>query len=424
MQIGITGLPEKLHIPLTCPRYGDAGFTLSVDDNRERDSIFIKIAANDKLFSGKQNSVFYLVAQSGGRVYYTTEGKLAAPTFVARVARSRFPSGITQFTLFSDGGEPINARLAFIMNDDTMKMKLTNVANSYAPRQKVSIGIDSHPAETDSLVGSFSVSVINESRVFANESAESTILNNILMTSELRGYIEQPNYYFTGINEQKQADLDVLMLTQGYRRFEWMEVLNNTVEPIAYQPQKALVLEGTLKTPSGNPVPYGKVTFAATRDGVVTDTTTDADGNFRFDNLDVSDTAKIVLRARKQHNGSNLSIYVKQLEYPLVEKQANKDILQMGATDAALTPEMKKYIAEYEQQQKQDSLRNGRQLNEVKIIAKKLPKPDEYNSYGTAMEYDADMKKLAKEQVVTTMALTDVIPGTSYIQGKEILLYK
>jgi Carboxypeptidase regulatory-like domain len=394
------------------PPVRDAGFTLSVD-NKERDSIFIKIAVNDKLFSGKQNSVFYLVAQSGGRVYYTTEGKLASPVFAARVARSRFPSGIVQFTLFSQEGEPINERLAFVMNDDTMKMKLTNVASSYAPRQKVSIGIESHPGEKDSLIGSFSVSVINESRVFVNETAESTILNNILVTSELKGYIEQPNYYFTNINGQKQADLDVLMLTQGYRRFEWKKVLGDTVEPIIYQPQQGLELDGTLKTPSGKPVPNGKVTFAATRDGVVTDTTTDVDGNFRFTNLNVSDTAKIVLRARKEHNSSNVAIFVKQPDYPLVVKNT-KDNIRIADS---ITPEMQKNINEYREQRKQDSLKNGIVLKEVVIKGKKAPKPDTYNGYGTSYEYDVDMRRLNGENTVKD-ALPMIIPGAWYQLGK------
>jgi hypothetical protein len=68
--------------------------------------------------------------------------------------------------------------------------------------------------DPSAATGSFSVSVINESLTPINKNKESTILNNLLLTSDLKGYIEQPNYYFNKENEQTRSDLDVLMLTQ------------------------------------------------------------------------------------------------------------------------------------------------------------------------------------------------------------------
>src|SRR6202034_3243781 len=101
------------------------------------------------------------------------------------------------------------------------------------------------------VTGNFSVAVINENRVGVDENDESTILNNLLLTSDLKGYIEQPNYYFTNVNDHNKADLDLLMLTQGYRSFEWKQVSNNNSQTISYQPERSLELNGTLKTPKG-----------------------------------------------------------------------------------------------------------------------------------------------------------------------------
>jgi len=407
---------SKLTIDL--PVVHAEGFTLTINNNNA-DSVYVKVAANDKMFQAAQNTVFYLVAQSAGKVYYTAESKLSAPVFTTRIAKSRFPSGIVQFTLFSQSGEPLNERIIFIQNNDGIKLTLSSPAQTYSTRQKVKIDINTKNDTVKAATGSFSVAVINESRVPENENAESTILNNLLLTSDLKGYIEQPNYYFADINDQKRADLDLLMLTQGYRSFEWKKVLNtpantttSTIPTNPYQPETDLHIEGTLKTPSGKPLPKSKITLVATKDGLATDTVADVNGLFRFSGLTLSDTAKIILRARKANNGSNINIYVKQRDYPAVIKSSTGD-----ETDASLTPEMLKNIADY-QQQNQDSLKGNRQLKEVKIKAKRGPRPDRYNEYGTALEYDADMKKLRAEQIVTSQALTDVIQGLVYSEGR------
>jgi len=394
---------SKLAVDL--PVAHDSGFVLTVNSN-SADSVYVKVAANDKLFQAAQNTAFYLVAQSAGKVYYTAQSKLSAPVFTSRLAKSRFPSGIVQFTLFSQTGEPLNERIIFVQNNDGLKLTLSSPAQTYSARQKVKIDLSTKADTGKAAMGSFSVAVINESRLPGDENSESTILNNLLLTSDLKGYIEQPNYYFTDVNDQKQADLDLLMLTQGYRRFEWKQVLNNTSPIITYRPQTDLELQGALKTPSGTPLPKGKVTLLSTREGFATDTLTDINGIFRFNGLNLSDTSKIVLRARKQNNGSNVAIYVKQPEYPAVIKSNKVNLV----TAAKLTPEMQKNIEIYREQQKQDSLNSLHQLKEVTVKAKKTSKPDIFNNYGTALERNLDMGR-AREYQTLGEAIHYLAPG-------------
>lgn len=398
------------------PAAREKGYTLTLN-NSNADSIYVKVAANDKQFSESQNAMFYLVAQCAGKVYYTAQSKLNTPVFLAGIAKNRFPSGIVQFTIFSQSDEPLNERLVFVQNNDELNIRLSSDSVKYSTRGKVKIALDAKSDTGKAPIGSFSVAVINESRVPVNENAESTILNNLLLTSDLKGYIEQPNYYFTDINDQKRADLDVLMLTQGYRRFEWKQILNPTsAAKLAYKPETDLTLEGTLKKPSGTPLPKGKITLLATRDGFISDTTTDINGIFRFTGLNLSDTAKIVLRARKEHNGSNVAIYVKQQEYPAVIKSGENNL------SAQLTPEMIKNIGEYEKRYKEDSLTSGGQLKEVKIVAKKQAPPDRFNSYGTALERNLDMARAREYQTVgeAVRYLAPGFRGKAVVDGLEI----
>ncbi|MBS1501283.1 MAG: hypothetical protein JST32_04430 [Bacteroidetes bacterium] len=403
---------DSVKLTADLPKASEKGFVLTVN-NSNPDTAYVHVAANDLLFRESQNAMFYLVAQSAGQVYFTTQSRLFAPSFTISLPKKRFPTGIAQFTLFSQSGEPLNERIAFISNDDSLHIRLSSESAKYTTRQKVRIDVDTKK-DSSVNIASLSVAVVNESRLPGNENDESTIVNNLLLTSDLKGYIEQPNYYFTDVNNQKRADLDVLMLTQGYRRFEWKEVLNNPSPKMTYLPESDLQLEGTLKTPSGASVPNGKVTLLATSTGLITDTTSDLNGNFRFAGLDLPDTGKIVIRARKQHNGSNLAIYVKQADYPRIAKDHVDDVPLAGN----LTPEMIKNIAEHREQLRQDSLKARTQIKGVTISAKKEPKPDIFNNYGTALERNLNMS-LARNYPTVGEAIRALMPG--YRGGSFVL---
>ena len=360
---------NKASVTVALPVAKEEGFTLLIN-NRVKDSIRVIVSANPQLYLFKQNTRFYLVAQSAGKIYYTATANLESPVFSTSIIKSRFPSGILQFTLFSDTGQPLNERVVFIQNNDTLKLNLTGRQGNYQTKEKVKINIDAGDAGQKPVTGTFSAAVINDSLLGVDEYAENTIFTALLLTSDIKGYIEKPNYYFLDPTDETRADLDVLMLTQGYRRFNWKEILNKTNFSNRYPPEKTLELDGSLQTPGDAPVVGGHVTLSATRENLYADTTTDINGNFIFKGLDLPDTAKIVLYARKKHNGSNLKIIVNNIDYPLPggqgqEPSANVSLLRNSET-------FKKNIAALQERKKNDSLQIVRELKEVTIKGRKI----------------------------------------------------
>jgi len=413
----IKGIGETV-FTVDLPKALDKGYLLSINNTLD-DSVFIKVAVNENLFNEQKNSVFYILAQSAGKVYFTSQGKLEGLVYTAKVDKARFPSGIAQFTLFSQVGEPVAERIAFINNPDTLKLNIaTQDVKTYTTRQSVKINIDAKDGNDKPVAGSFSVTVTNESRIPSDENSEVTILNNLLLTSDLKGYIEQPNYYFNHLNEDAKADLDILMLTQGYRRFEWKPILDHKPQAINYLPEKSLEIDGSIKTPSGQPVVNGSVTLMSTKEKLLLDTTTDLNGDFKFKDLYLSDTSKIILRARKEHNGSNVTIYVKQPDYPPVPKSAR---VAGSFNDHIQTAILQKFATN---QPKTDSLMAGRQLNQVTISAKKTYQHDELDNYGMTMEYDVNLKKLPSEFSNIKDIFTEIIPGVHLDLKKNIYVYE
>ena len=361
------------------PKAKEAGFTLGINNSRP-DSIFLKVAANETLFKQKQHSAFYVVAQTGGKVYYTAKSTLEDQVFTAAIDKKRFPSGIVQFTLFTGDGEPLNERSAFIQNDDTLQLKINNPVKTFAPGQKVTLNLDVKNQSAEPVMGAFSASVTNESMLLGDEASDIDILSSLLLTSDLKGYVEKPGYYFNNANDQTRADLDILLLTQGYQRFEWKSILSNTIAPATYQPETSLELAGSIKTYSGKAVPNGKVSLIAIKDNFMSDTTTNANGDFKFTNLGLPDSAKVLLSAKKINNGNNVNISVNKPVYPPVIKQKHLAYLNAITTDL---PAITKADSVQKRQKQIADLRNRRILKEVTIKAHKVykrEKPDLSNS--------------------------------------------
>jgi hypothetical protein len=364
---------------LAClPKAKPLGYALNIN-NSQKDSVFIKIAVNDKTLAADKDKNFYVIAQSNGKVYYATQAKLEETVYTSAIARNRFPEGIVQFTLFSQSGEPLAERIAFMENKvDEINVSINTNSKTYNAKDKVTLNLTAKDSSNKPVTGSFSVAVINETKVSPDENNESTILNNLLLSSELKGCVEQPNYYFTSQSGKTRSDLDLLMLTQGYRRYEWKQVLTNTAGTTSptFLPERSQELSGTITTPSGKPLPNSKITLAATKQGIFRDTTADKNGKFTFTGLNITDTAIVVIKARKANNGSHLKIQLWQPGYPEITTTEHP-----GELVTADTSNARIRYADYQKEQNDFQFKDGRMLKTVNIKARRIkPKPDMSNS--------------------------------------------
>lgn len=318
------------------PKAVDNGYVLSVNSMRD-DKVFVSIVPGKSTGNGTASlSGLTLIAQSGGELCYAGKSKDGATSFSAAIPKNKFPSGIVQFTLFSATGEPLNERLIFVQNPDQLKLAVTTEKQSYKPREKVTINLNAKNSEDKPIVGSFSASVIDESKVTTDEANESSIFSTLLLTSDLKGYIEKPNYYFTNVSNETKDNLDALMLTQGYHRFEWKQLLADKFTPIVFKPEKSLEVTGHLKTFGGKPVPNGKVTLFSTSGGTfIMDTVADAEGKFTFKDLVFRDSIKFVIQARTAKDRKNLDITLDNVTPQPVGPNKNAPDIQVNINDGA-----------------------------------------------------------------------------------------
>lgn len=282
------------------------GIALQLINPADKEFIHLKIVASPSYFERYKNKSYSLIGQINNEVNYAAMLDLSAQVVVAKIPKNNFTSGIVQLTLFDKTNTPLSERLAFVLHQN-LQVNVKSDLPSYKPRQKVKINLD---AKTNGQVvmGNFSVSVTDEQKVPVNENNETTILSSLLLTSDLKGYIEKPNYYFNKTDDKKLADLDRLLITQGYRRFEYKEILANKYPKVFLLPEQGITISGTLRDLTGMPIRKGIMRMMVTGKPISSELVTSNMGVFRFENLNFPDSSQVVVSARYNPNYNRLMI--------------------------------------------------------------------------------------------------------------------
>ncbi|WP_426058715.1 TonB-dependent receptor plug domain-containing protein [Hymenobacter sp. B1770] len=260
---------------------------------------------------GTSGGPVLLTGQVRGTVAYMARGQVTgSETFTARIPKSKFPNGIVHFTLFNGQGAPLAERLAFAYNQPGYRVALAPDQASYSPRQLVRVRVSMVDAagQRVPVPANLSLAITDSQGAVAN--AE-TIASNLLLTSDLAGYVENPGYYFQNPSPETTQHLDALLLTQGWRRFAWKNVLAGLTPEREFGIERSLGVRGQVTLANGKPVPDSKITWLVTKpQKQFLATTTDAEGRFLFTGLGGCDTTRATLQARTPRDGKWVKLVI------------------------------------------------------------------------------------------------------------------
>lgn len=153
--------------------------------------------------------------------------------------------GVNQFTLFNAEGRILADRLFFVQPPtDTPALRVELPTDSLNPFEEVEVGLQIQNSWGGGTRGFLSVSVTD-----ADEEAptfdKGDIRTELLLTSDLKGFIKDVDSYFTHSSMRAMhMDIDLLMLTQGWRRYEWKTMVEGTRVRPRYTPEKGYVIDG------------------------------------------------------------------------------------------------------------------------------------------------------------------------------------
>ncbi len=156
------------------------------------------------------------------------------------VATGELPSGVLQVTVFDANWKPVAERIAFINNNKfSINADVLVTEKSFTKRGKNSINI----LIPDTIPANLSLSITDAE--LNPEPAENSIYSDLLLKGDLRGYIHNPAFYFSNYADPSLMEkLDLVMLTNGWRRYNWDWVTTNRVPSIINYTDSYLSLYG------------------------------------------------------------------------------------------------------------------------------------------------------------------------------------
>ena len=173
---------------------------------------------------GLPHRQIYLVGQMRGMVCCMAKGILKDSLKISIPLENFLYQGIAEFTLFDSSMQPVAERLVYVHPQKKLYITAEPTKTSFGIREKASIRIKATDEEGNPVRANLGISVYD--RAYHNPADPANILTYCYLSSQIRGRICDPAYYFDEKNSDRKETLDLLLLTQGWRRYVW-----NAVEP-------------------------------------------------------------------------------------------------------------------------------------------------------------------------------------------------
>ncbi|HET6560208.1 MAG TPA: hypothetical protein VFG54_22965 [Prolixibacteraceae bacterium] len=299
------------------------------------DQLQIKVAEHS-LPATTTDSEYMIVGRAAGEIFYRKAIILENGIAVIELDKSSLPEGIVQFTLFDEELLPRCERLVFARKPEIIAIDILPDRTEYSRRGLVQLEVEAFDREDNPALSNLSMSVYHPEAQMETEASPNNILTQFLLNSELKGIIEEPAWYFKDDSLSTKQALDNLMLTHGWRHFEWKEIREDQLPSIEYPAEESVQLRGSIKSFYTNkPISNGTVTMMTVKSLLsVKDQKTDSLGRFIFPDLYFNDTIEVTLQAENTKGRTNtiielderssISPTAKLLPFTYEYKQENK----------------------------------------------------------------------------------------------------
>ncbi len=278
------------------PEVMNTGYAMHIDSGEDVIRVNVEARPGNVNNSGEEEII--IVAHSGGIPYYAEVYLLQDNTKEVVLNNDKFPSGITHFTLFTRDYKPVAERLVFTGTGDELSITPRISNRGKAGPEYYELSFDVADQQGNPVEGIFSLSAVTGEP--DEDVHKMDILSYILLDSELKGMIGNPSLYIEALDENPQL-ADHLLLTYGWRRFEWDDVLAGEIPDMSHSGQPGLTVAGRLIDPAKNeslnnyPVQL-KIT---NDDGDLFKTNTSRNGAFAFSDLFYRGVINMELSSRR-----------------------------------------------------------------------------------------------------------------------------
>ncbi|MBK5278279.1 MAG: hypothetical protein JJE09_05385 [Bacteroidia bacterium] len=274
------------------PMVSTTGYHIDTSDSTET---LIKI----RVTCVGANSNPFMLIHTRQSIFIARELSLVNGTTKVFLNKAKLPDGVSHITLFDSNKQAVCERLIFKRPESELDLKISSDQKQYGKRNKITLNIETNTPEK--LISNLSLSIYKNDSL---QQFEIPLLQHYLwLTSDLKGIIESPSFYFLH-NEQARQAADNLMLTHGWTRFNWVEVTTKVKPQNQYISEcNGPIITGTIKSDS-NKSNAGRTIFLSSpgKNSQFYPAVSDALGNFKFELKNFSGRKNIFLEAKAQQD--------------------------------------------------------------------------------------------------------------------------
>jgi len=210
----------------------------------------------------------------------------AGANLSALIPASELETGVIHLTVFNASGRIYADRLVFMDKGDIEPQTLTFSgihAKGYEPYEPVEMSVKGKESATISLA-------VRDSRNSVYTFDSGNMLTEMLLSSQIKGFVEQPEYYFESNDEEHRSALDLLLMVQGWRRYNWVEMATPGAFKLSHSYERTELITGSVN--NYNAVEQSNVYTDALRE-MVKDADMDADAEARKEDERVKASQKV-----------------------------------------------------------------------------------------------------------------------------------
>ena len=257
-KIDYEGSTYQFDLPEALPQ----GYVLRIDNRREM--LDITVARS----SQAMKDTLAVFVSSQGRPYKCMtldfEDELNCQF---RISTKELPPGVQQISLVNLKGETLCERFCYVMPRSSMLLACKTDHALYRPFEPVTCRIKVRDHLNRPVQANLSVSIRNGVESDFQE-YDHSIYTDLLLVSDLKGYIHQPGFYFENQSAERFKMLDVLLLVRGWRKYDLSRLIGKRPFLPRYLPETSLTLYGQVESYFGKALRNVGVSILARRDSV------------------------------------------------------------------------------------------------------------------------------------------------------------
>lgn len=294
---------QKHKTPL--PAAKKTGVTLQCALGNNRQAFIVKRS----LESPDNLKTLYILGYFNQQVVYKARLNLRENFMVSgSIPLEGIPTGILQMTVFDANWKPLAERISFINKEDYFFTTQLIPALKNTDRRGKNVLVIDVP---DTLKANLSIAITDAGLSKTDPDADN-IVSHLLLNSDLRGRVNNPYYYFTGNDDTVRSHLDLVMLTNGWRRYNWDDLAAGKLPEIKYPRENYLSIDANLTGVRPSQVPKNTQlnVFLEAKDSSrqLFLLSIDSSGRFRQDGLVFFDTVKVYYQFNNNKYLANNSV--------------------------------------------------------------------------------------------------------------------